>query len=582
VADLLCKCENVLRDDDPESGLLLFRREKFDGLDRLTVAKGVTYTYDSLDRVRTRKQGTAAATAFAYGGKESDPVTDGVSKYSRSPGGMLLGQTKAAVFSLMGLDRHGDVSWTLNPATGAIVDSVLSDPFGKTLGTTGVKPGVGFQGDCSDPTSGLVWMAARWCNPVTGTFVSRDTYAGEVGAYATINRYTYGLNDPLRFWDPTGRFSDSAVWEALNNFWSGSVTKAASTLVADGTGSFGDPDSFAGMVQSYTVLGSDLQSDSLALADQAIGVAVDRHFAGQAGFGDEYAPAPTKQVDVVSRNVSFSVEYVAGRSLAYMELAQAAAEDRGRPVAPTSARGANWTNITVFQNGAGSGTVNRFVSDLVCSAGTPEQCRANKEDLKGEFVAAVSLASLRFPMIGTGIASHEVVTGRDMFGEKVSGTRRAVNLGLVEAGFGLSRYLGRSGRTLKTKVNNAKQGIAGSGGRIFQSPEPYTAEPANAIEKTFPGRIVGVNENVQFVTGKGFREVDINLGDIIIQVKSGTQSGSVTAQVVKTRATTGKIVIGYAPDITEMAWGNAARNGIPIARSIDELIVAIRHFGSSK
>jgi hypothetical protein len=30
VAKLLCKCENVLRDDDPESGLLLFRRGEFD------------------------------------------------------------------------------------------------------------------------------------------------------------------------------------------------------------------------------------------------------------------------------------------------------------------------------------------------------------------------------------------------------------------------------------------------------------------------------------------------------------------------------------------------------------------------
>jgi Bacterial toxin 44 len=50
-----------------------------------------------------------------------------------------------------------------------------------------------------------VWMGARWYQPNTGTFVSRDTVAGGVGAYASMNRFTYGLNNPVLFNDPTGR-----------------------------------------------------------------------------------------------------------------------------------------------------------------------------------------------------------------------------------------------------------------------------------------------------------------------------------------------------------------------------------------
>jgi hypothetical protein len=50
-------------------------------------------------------------------------------------------------------------------------------------------------------------MGARWYNPQTATFTSRDTYPGSVGAYATLNRYTYGLNNPLRYSDPTGHMN---------------------------------------------------------------------------------------------------------------------------------------------------------------------------------------------------------------------------------------------------------------------------------------------------------------------------------------------------------------------------------------
>ena len=180
----------------------------FDALDRLTTAGTVAYTYDSSDRVLTRKDGAAAATAFAYAGGEMDPVSDGSALYQRSPSGTPIGVTRGGQQALVGLQGHGDVAWTLNPATGAIADSVVLDPFGKKLATTGTAPTAGFQGDWTDPTSSLVWMAARWYNPATGTFMSRDTYPGDVSTSASMNRFTYGLNNPLRFADPTGHEGD--------------------------------------------------------------------------------------------------------------------------------------------------------------------------------------------------------------------------------------------------------------------------------------------------------------------------------------------------------------------------------------
>jgi RHS repeat-associated protein len=185
----------------------------FDGLDRMTSAGGVTYTYDSLDRVLARN----GAAPFAYAGTETDPVSEGTNLYRRSSGGSLLGLSRAGVSVLTGMERHGDLAFTLNPTTGAIADTVINDPFGKPLSFTGSKPNTGFQGDYTDPTNNLVWMAARWYNPTTGTFTTRDTYPGNIGAYGTLNRYTYGLNDPARYWDPTGHYSDSEIGAAIRD-----------------------------------------------------------------------------------------------------------------------------------------------------------------------------------------------------------------------------------------------------------------------------------------------------------------------------------------------------------------------------
>lgn len=74
------------------------------------------------------------------------------------------------------------------------------------------------------------------------------------------------------------------------------------------------------------------------------------------------------------------------------------------------------------------------------------------------------------------------------------------------------------------------------------------------------------------------REIDIDLGDILVQVKSGNARG-LTGQISRTEASTGVRTIGYAPDISAVAWRNAASLGIPILRSPDELLAYLKEFG---
>ena len=59
-------------------------------------------------------------------------------------------------------------------------------------------PGLAYQTQYTDPTTGDVHMAARWYSPGTATFRSRDTYSGDLNTPVSLNRYTYAANNPIR------------------------------------------------------------------------------------------------------------------------------------------------------------------------------------------------------------------------------------------------------------------------------------------------------------------------------------------------------------------------------------------------
>jgi RHS repeat-associated protein len=159
----------------------------------------VVFSYDGLDRVATRN-----TVPFSYVGTMLDPVTDGTFTYGRSPAGRLVSQTDGTTALLTGLDRHGDLTW-LADTSGALTDTMMFDPFGDPTASSGqTNPTVGFQGDYTDPTSGEVWMGARWYSGGDAVFRSRDTIFGELHTPISLNRYTYAWANPNTYWDPDG------------------------------------------------------------------------------------------------------------------------------------------------------------------------------------------------------------------------------------------------------------------------------------------------------------------------------------------------------------------------------------------
>jgi RHS repeat-associated protein len=222
----------------------------FDAFDRLISEAGSSYSYDGLDRVASRN-----GAAFGYGGQDDDVVSDGQARFAYGPDGDLLATALGDAQRLTLSDKHADAVADFAPSDTTLdspTDSVAYDPFGEVTDESGEMPNVGFQGDWTDPDTGQVNMGARWYDPGTGTFDSRDSVNYSGGDSVLANRYAYGADAPLDATDPDGQwpcFSCAVkkvggwvapvvrpIWSGIKSAWSGIqnawnyVSRAASWL----------------------------------------------------------------------------------------------------------------------------------------------------------------------------------------------------------------------------------------------------------------------------------------------------------------------------------------------------------------
>ena len=78
-------------------------------------------------------------------------------------------------------------------------------PYGVARYTAGTTPtSFNFTGQRKDSGSGLLFYNARWYDPVAGRFLQPDTVVPAPGDPQSLNRYSYVLNNPLRYRDPSG------------------------------------------------------------------------------------------------------------------------------------------------------------------------------------------------------------------------------------------------------------------------------------------------------------------------------------------------------------------------------------------
>ncbi|NAS22187.1 hypothetical protein GT755_10885 [Herbidospora sp. NEAU-GS84] len=227
---------------DTETKNSLTRNYSFDAYDRLVTDGQVNYTYDSLDRMATRTSGSAT-TSFIYAdtGNDLAAVADGTGaiqeKYARGAfGETLSSKTGTAAAQFLMADRHGDIVAGFSAGASSLNFSVAYDPFGKVTSSSGTRPQLGYQGEWTDAETGKVNMHARWYQPGTGSFISRDTWTLVPIPSANGNRYEYGLGDPMGHADPTGH--TDCAYQVVNGKY---VCVPVSTTPSPKPGSESDP-----------------------------------------------------------------------------------------------------------------------------------------------------------------------------------------------------------------------------------------------------------------------------------------------------------------------------------------------------
>ena len=168
------------------------------------------YQYDEA-RQRTLKDDGTTANIYAnkYYEEEDDGSTNTVRHFIYA-GDMKVAKKEGAVTTFI----HNDHLSGSNVSTDTNGDPVeLNDYY--PYGDARIEDRVGsyendytFTGQEHDEETGQYYYGARYYNSGLGRFTSQDPWFGDIENPQSLNKYSYVLNNPLRYVDPTGMIPD--------------------------------------------------------------------------------------------------------------------------------------------------------------------------------------------------------------------------------------------------------------------------------------------------------------------------------------------------------------------------------------
>ncbi len=83
-------------------------------------------------------------------------------------------------------------------------------PWGTTMYTSGSSPTtMQYTGQRLESSLGLLFYNSRWYDPAAGRFIQADTIVP--GGVQGLDRYAYSYNNPVKYTDPTGFFSEDQI-----------------------------------------------------------------------------------------------------------------------------------------------------------------------------------------------------------------------------------------------------------------------------------------------------------------------------------------------------------------------------------
>jgi RHS repeat-associated protein len=177
----------------------------YDQANRLTAyGSTATYSYNG-DGLRMSKTVSGVAEPFVWDLSQGLPlpIKDGGTSFIYGPGGLPVEQISSSgtVFYF----HHDQLGSTrvLTDSSGAVQATFTYDAYGNTTGKTGTATtALQYAGQYVDAESGLEYLRARYYDPATGQFLSRDPIVS-----MTRSPYAYVHDNPLNALDPAGLWS---------------------------------------------------------------------------------------------------------------------------------------------------------------------------------------------------------------------------------------------------------------------------------------------------------------------------------------------------------------------------------------
>jgi RHS repeat-associated protein len=106
----------------------------------------------------------------------------------------------------MRLSDSAELKTRASACTACTRDSYEYDAFGNSFTVSGTTPNeMMYRGEQFDSDLGLYYLRARYYNPLTGRFMSRDSNNGVLRNPQTLHKYVYTGADPVNRIDPRGR-----------------------------------------------------------------------------------------------------------------------------------------------------------------------------------------------------------------------------------------------------------------------------------------------------------------------------------------------------------------------------------------
>ncbi len=126
-------------------------------------------------------------------------LADGTNTYLY--GNARLGQYQGSM-QYFGSDALGSVR-QLYDASGQVVGSTRYDPYGNVMAQSGATSVFAFAGEQGDAT-GLTYLRARYYSAYLNQWIQPDTILPDFKNPQSLNRYTYVLDNPVLYTDPSG------------------------------------------------------------------------------------------------------------------------------------------------------------------------------------------------------------------------------------------------------------------------------------------------------------------------------------------------------------------------------------------